>query len=95
MVSSRNLLNPRCRFQTTGRIDQYGDYITGSRFYQPNLEYYTEEQAFDFLRTFGCTTRSIHQQMFNHYKSQLTQLSSLPENIEPRNRKTLKDIALL
>ena len=34
--------------------------------------------------------------MLNHYNSQLTQLSSLPENIKPRNRKILKyNIVLL
>ena len=81
MSSSRNLLNARHRFQSTAKIDQYGNYITGNRFYLPNLEYYTEEQNFDFLRTLDCTTRSICQQMLNHYESRLTQLSSLPENI--------------
>lgn len=36
------------------------------------------------------------QQMLNHYKTRLNQLPTLLENIEPRNRKILKDnIALL
>ena len=34
--------------------------------------------------------------MLNHYKTRLDQLSTLPENIEPKNIKILKDnIALL
>ena len=34
--------------------------------------------------------------MFNHYKSRLTQLSYLPKNVEPRNKKILtNNIALL
>ena len=86
----------RKKFQSTTKIDQYGEYIIENKCYLPNLEYYIEEQAFDFLRTFDCTTRSMRQEMLNHYKFWLNQLSILPENIEPRNKKILKDnIALM
>ena len=91
MTSSENLLNSRHKFQSTAEIDKYGNYISGNRYYLPNLEYYTEAQAFDFLRTFDCPTRIIRQQILNHYNSRSTQLSSLPGNIEYRNRKILKD----
>ena len=59
MNSSTNNLNSRHKFQFTAQIDRTGDYITGTKSYLPNLEYYTKEQAFDFLRTFDCTTRNI------------------------------------
>ena len=95
MISSENFLNPRHKFQSTAEIDHYGNYISRNRYYLPNLEYYTKAQAFDFLETFDCTTRSIHQQMLYHYNFRLTQLSSLPENIEFRNRKILKDNIVL
>jgi len=65
MASSRNRLNPRHQFQSTVEIDQHGEYISGNRYYLPNLEYYTEAQAFDFLRTFHYTTRNIRQPMRN------------------------------
>ena len=96
MNSSINNLNSRHKFQFTAKICRSGDYIIGTKIYLPNFEYYTKEQAFDFLRTFDCTTRNICQQMLKHYKTRLNQLLLLPETIEPRTRKILKDnIALL
>ena len=96
MNSSTNNLNSRHKFQSTAKLDRSGDYIIGIKSYISNLEYCTKEQAFDFLKTFDCTTRNIRQQMLNHYKIRLNQLLLLSETIEPRNRKILKDnIALL
>ena len=91
MNSSTNNLNSRYNFQSTAKLDRLGDFITGTKSYLPNLEYYTKDQAFDFLRTFYCTTRNIRQQMLNRYQTRLNQLSLLPETIEPRNRKILKN----
>ena len=81
-------MNFKHKFQSTSKLDRYGDYITGTKSYLPNLEYYTKEQAFDFLRTFDCTTRNIRQQMLNHYKTRLNQLILLPENIEQEIEKS-------
>ena len=62
-------MNSRHKFQSTAKINRSEDFITGTKSCLPNLEYYTKEQTFDFLRTFDYTTRNIRQQMLNHYRT--------------------------
>jgi len=37
----------------------------------------------DYLRSFDCTTRSICQNLLNHYKARKTYLSTLPRSVHP------------
>ena len=57
------------KIQSNFRLNHKGDYLAGQSFNLSNLKYYTVNQAWDFLKYFDLTPRSIRQGLLNHYKS--------------------------
>jgi len=53
--------NYKNRLQSNSKLDKEGDYLGGQSFNLPNLKYYSEEQAWDFLRVFDRTPRRLWQ----------------------------------
>ena len=74
-------MNYKNRFQFNSRLNCEGDYLVGQSFNLPNLRYYIQDRVWDFLRSFDCTTRSIRQNLLNHYKTKLNYLITLSESI--------------
>lgn len=71
----------RNRFQSNSRIDPEGGYIAWQIFNFPNLKHYIENQAWDFLRSFDLTPRSIRKNLLNHYESRRNYLSPVTMNL--------------
>ena len=59
----------RHKLQSNCKIDRNGDYIIGQNFYLPILKYYTEEQAWDFLKNFDLTRRNIRKTHLDHFRT--------------------------
>ena len=59
------------RLQSNSRLNQEGDYLVGQSLNLPNLKYYIQDRAWDYLRPFNCTTRSIRQNLLNYYKAKI------------------------
>ena len=67
------------KLQSNSKVDKDGNYLVGQSFNLPELHYYNQEKAWDYLRSFDLTSRSIRQNLLNHYKNRLHYLSTLPE----------------
>jgi len=64
--------------------------------YLPTLKYYSEEQAWNFLREFDKTSRSIRQNQLNYFKERLNYLCIFASNVNRIALNILRDqIALL
>ena len=74
-------MNYKNRLQSNSKLNQEGDYLAGQNFNLTNLRYSTQDKAWDYLRSFDCTTRSIGQNLLNHYKTRLNYLITLPESV--------------
>jgi len=62
----------------------------------PTLKHYSEEQAWNFLREFDKTPRSLRQNHLNYYKERLNYLSIFASNVNRITLNILRDqIALL
>ena len=62
----------------------------------PTLKHYSEEQAWNFLREFDKTPRSLRQNHLNYYKERLNYLSIFASNVHRITLNILRDqIALL
>ena len=62
----------------------------------PNLKHYSEEQAWNFLREFDRTPKSLQQNQLNYYKERLNYLSIFASNVNRITLNILRDqIALL
>ena len=84
------------KLQSNSKLDRDGNYLAGQTFNLPELHHYTQERAWEYLRSFDLTTRSIRQNLLNHYKNRLNYLSTIPERVHPITINLLKDnIALL
>jgi len=55
------------RLQSNFKLDREGNYLVGQSFNLPELKHYTQEKAWDYLRSFDLTHRSIKQNLLNHY----------------------------
>jgi len=60
MSYPKNILQSNCR------LNQEGDYLAHQSFNLPNLNYYTQEQAWDYLRS------------LNYYKAIINYMYTLP-----------------
>ena len=69
------------KFQLNSRLNYEGDYLAGRSFNLPNLRHYAQDRAWDFLKSFDCTIRSIRQNLLNYYKTRLNYVISLPKRI--------------
>ena len=84
------------KLQLNPKLDREGNYVVGQSFNLPKLKYYTQERAWDYLRSFDLTPRSIRKNLLNHYKSRLNYLSTIPEPVHSTTINLLKvNIALL
>jgi len=82
--------------QSNSRIDKDGNYIAGQSFNLPDLKHYTQERAWEYLRSFDLTSRRQRLNLLNHYKNRLNYLLTLPVQVHPITINLLKDnIALL
>ena len=79
------------KLQSNSKTDKDRNYIAGQSFNLPELKHYTQERAWDYLRTFDLTPRSIRQNLLNHYKNTLNYLSTIPERVHPITINILKD----
>ena len=62
----------------------------------PTLNHYSEEQAWNFLREFDSTPRSLRQNQLNYYKECLNYLCIFASNVNRITLNILRDqIALL
>ena len=62
----------------------------------PTLKHYSEEQAWNFLREFDTTSRSVRQNQLNYYKERLNYLCIFASNVNRITLNMLRDqIALL
>ena len=62
----------------------------------PTLKYYSEEQAWNFLREFDRTPRSLRQNQLNYFKERLNYLCIFASNVNRITLNILRDqIALL
>lgn len=86
---------PKNKLQSNSRLDREGDYPADQSFNLPNLKYYTRDQAWDYLGSFDCTTRSLRQNMLYHYKARINYLSTLLESVHPNTINLVKDILAL
>ena len=75
---------PKNILQSNSRLNREGDYLAGQSFNFSNLNYHTQDQGLDYLRSFDCTTRSIRQNLLNHNKARLNYLSTLPESVHAK-----------
>jgi len=70
--------------------------IAGQTCNIPNLEHYSEEQAWNLLREFDKTLKTLRQNQLNYYKEWLNYLSIFANNVNPITLNILRDqIALL
>ena len=82
--------------QSNSRIDKDGNYIAGQSFNLPDLKHYTQERAWEYLRSFDLTLRSLRLNLLNHYKNRLNYLLALPVQVHSITINLLNDnIALL
>ena len=62
----------------------------------PTLKHYSEEQAWNFLKEFDKTPRSLRQNQLNYYKERLNYLCIFASNVNRITLNILRDqIALL
>ena len=62
----------------------------------PTLKHYSEEQAWNFLKEFDKTPRSLRQNQLNYYKERLNHLCIFASNVNRITLNILRDqIALL
>ena len=85
MSYPKNILQSNCR------LNREGDYLADQSFNLLDLKYYTQEQVWDYMRSFNCTTRSIRQSLLNHYKARISYLYTLLESVHPTTINLIKD----
>ena len=69
---------------------------SNQNFNLPTLKHYSEEQAWNFLREFDKTPRSLRQNHLNYYKERLNYLCIFASNVNRITLNILRDqIALL
>ena len=81
----------KSRLQSNSKLNQESDCLVGQSFNLPNLNYYTKDRAWDYHRYFDRTTRSIRQNLLNHYNGRLNYLTTLPESVHPIIINLIKD----
>ena len=59
------------RLQWNSKFDREDNYLVGQSFNLPELKYYSQERAWDYLRSFDLTSRNLRQNLLNHYKDRL------------------------
>ena len=79
------------KLQSNSKLDKDGSYLAGQSFNLPELNHYTQEKAWDYLRSFDLTPKNIRQNLLNHYKHRLNYLATLPERVHPITMNLLKD----
>ena len=57
----------------------------------PTLKHYSEEQAWNFLREFNRTPRSLRQNQLNYYKERLNYLCIFASNVNRITLNILRD----
>lgn len=60
---------PKNKLQSNSRLDREGDYLASQSFNLPNLKYYTQDQVWDYLRSFDYNTKSIRQNLLKSLQS--------------------------
>ena len=88
--------NYKNRLQSKFKIRlKKGDYLVGQNFNLSDLQHYSQEQDWNFLREFDQTPRRLRQKQLNHYKKRLTYLSIFASNINPITLNQLRDQIVL
>ena len=78
------------KLQSNSRLDRQADYLGGQSCNLPNLKYYTQDQVWNYLISFDWTTRSIRQNLSNHYKVKINYLSPLSESVHQNTINLIK-----